>query len=160
MGQLESLDLSNNHLSGIIPSNMSALNFLSRLNLSNNNLSGRIPTGNQFQTFNDPSIYRGNPDLCGWPLPKCLGDEPSQSPSNTSILEHIKGTRVESEVIWLYASSALGFVAGFWAFVGTLMIKRALRIAYFRCIDRFSDFVYVKLAINFNRLKTFLTRSN
>ncbi|KAL7261329.1 hypothetical protein ACSBR1_006889 [Camellia fascicularis] len=47
---------------------MSSLTSLSHLNLSYNNLSGSIPSTNQFQTFNDPSIYEGNPKLCGLPL--------------------------------------------------------------------------------------------
>ncbi|XP_064995499.1 receptor-like protein EIX1 isoform X2 [Musa acuminata AAA Group] len=59
--QLEVLDLSRNNLSGAIP-------FLDHLNLSYNNLSGSIPTGNQLQTFTDPSIYVGNLYLCGPPL--------------------------------------------------------------------------------------------
>lgn len=74
--QLESLDLSKNLLDGKIPSSISALNYLSYLNLSYNNLSGRIPVGNQMQTLTDPTIYAGNPDLCGTPLTKkCTGDE-------------------------------------------------------------------------------------
>ncbi|KAL2341047.1 hypothetical protein Fmac_008987 [Flemingia macrophylla] len=67
---LESLDLSHNHLVGGIPPSMTSMTFLSYLNLSYNNLSGQIPVPNQFGTFNhDPSIYVGNPYLCGDPLP-------------------------------------------------------------------------------------------
>ncbi|XP_065035189.1 receptor-like protein EIX2 [Musa acuminata AAA Group] len=57
MKSLESLDLSINDLSGSIPESLSALYSLSYLNLSYNNLSGMIPSGNQLQTFVDPSIY-------------------------------------------------------------------------------------------------------
>nr|KAJ0216384.1 hypothetical protein LSAT_V11C300107960 [Lactuca sativa] len=70
MKNLESLDFSNNELIGMIPSSMAGLNFLSHLNLSHNNFSGRVPTGSQLQTLIDPSIYDGNKDLCGPPLPK------------------------------------------------------------------------------------------
>ncbi|XP_052622653.1 receptor like protein 22-like [Lactuca sativa] len=70
---LFSLDFSNNELTGMIPSSMAALMFLSHLNLSHNNLSGRIPTGHQLQILiGDPSIYTGNRDLSGPPLPNSL----------------------------------------------------------------------------------------
>ncbi|KAF8696812.1 hypothetical protein HU200_036450 [Digitaria exilis] len=66
---LESLDLSHNELSGEIPSSLSVLTSLSHLNLSYNNLEGMIPSGNQLQALDDqPSIYIGNPGLCGPPL--------------------------------------------------------------------------------------------
>jgi Leucine-rich repeat (LRR) protein len=60
---LESLDLSHNHLSGPIPPSMASMTFLSHLNLSYNNLSEQIPVADQFGTFNEPSIYVGNPGL-------------------------------------------------------------------------------------------------
>nr|AMM42794.1 LRR-RLK [Vernicia fordii] len=70
---LESLDLSHNHLSGPIPQSLASLNSLVQLNLSYNNLEGKIPEG--LQKFNDPSVFVGNPSLCGIPLPnKCPGD--------------------------------------------------------------------------------------
>ena len=74
--ELESLDLSNNYLTGKIPSSQSDLTFLSYLNLSyNNNLSGRIPSGQQPQTLNNQYMYIGNPGLCG-PLPNnCFTNE-------------------------------------------------------------------------------------
>ncbi|XP_034212726.1 receptor-like protein EIX2 [Prunus dulcis] len=76
MHGLETLDLSNNRLSGQIPETLASLTFLAHLNLAYNNLVGRIPSGNQLQTFTDPSIYMGNPSLCGVPLPrKCSQDD-------------------------------------------------------------------------------------
>ena len=68
MQGLETLDLSSNRLSGRIPLSMSSITSLSHLNLSHNLLSGPIPATNQFQTFNDPSMYEGNPGLCWIPL--------------------------------------------------------------------------------------------
>ncbi|KAK2989948.1 LOW QUALITY PROTEIN: hypothetical protein RJ640_019346 [Escallonia rubra] len=65
---LETLDLSSNHLSGQIPVTMTSMTSFNHLNLSWNNFSGPIPSANQFLTFNDPSIYEGNPQLCGSPL--------------------------------------------------------------------------------------------
>ncbi|XP_065001992.1 receptor-like protein EIX2 [Musa acuminata AAA Group] len=107
--QLESLDLSRNNFSGIIPSSLTVLTYLAHLNLSYNNLSGEIPLGNQLLTFNDPSIYIGNPDLCGFPLNQsCKDSETAQSQSNTD-------DRDKNEMIWFYTSIAPGFVVGFWA---------------------------------------------
>ena len=60
MQLLETLDLLKNSLSGPIPESMSSLTSLVHLNLSFNKLVGRIPLGNQLQTLNDASIYKGN----------------------------------------------------------------------------------------------------
>ncbi|KAK2972455.1 hypothetical protein RJ640_003881 [Escallonia rubra] len=92
---LETLDLSSNHLSGQIPVTMTSMTSLNHLNLSWNNFSGPIPSANQFLTFNDPSIYEGNPQLCGSPLStKCttpdVGDDGDRSYANgeTNIDSH------------------------------------------------------------------------
>ncbi|GAU50160.1 hypothetical protein TSUD_263390 [Trifolium subterraneum] len=78
----ESLDLSNNNLSGKIPYELTQLNFLSIFNLSYNNLSGTPPSTGQFANF-DEENYRGNPGLCGPLLSrKCEGI--ASSPSNDS----------------------------------------------------------------------------
>ncbi|CAL9127711.1 unnamed protein product, partial [Musa acuminata var. zebrina] len=125
--QLESLDLSKNLLDGEIPSSISALNYLRYLNLSYNKLSGRIPVGNQMQTLTDPTIYAGNPDLCGTPLTKkCTGDEVPGSD------EPVLDTRNsdESETLWCFIGMMIGFVVGFWTFWGILSLKKAWRISY------------------------------
>ncbi|CDP15619.1 unnamed protein product [Coffea canephora] len=70
---LESLDLSWNRLEGTIPMELVNLDFLGFLNLSENRLVGPIPRGRHFDTFGDAS-YRGNLDLCGFPLTKDCGD--------------------------------------------------------------------------------------
>ncbi|XP_058082490.1 receptor-like protein EIX2 [Magnolia sinica] len=132
--QLQSLDLSRNHLSGAIPQSLSALNFLSSLDLSHNNLSGQIPTGSQLQTFTDPSIYAGNFDLCGPPLPECPKDETWQTPLS-------KGGGIEKEeegleMVWFFTSMAPGFVVGFCGFCGFLIFNRSWRIAYYQFFDR------------------------
>ncbi|CAL1402555.1 unnamed protein product [Linum trigynum] len=66
---LEALDVSHNHLMGSIPPSLATIASLLHLNLSYNSLQGRIPTG--LQRFNDPSVFIGNPSLCGRPLPPC-----------------------------------------------------------------------------------------
>ena len=74
--KLESLNLLMNKLYGPIPESLSSLTVLSHLNLSFNNLSRKISSGNQLQTLNDSSIYKGNSLHCGPPLlTKCSEDE-------------------------------------------------------------------------------------
>ncbi|CAL9042505.1 unnamed protein product, partial [Musa banksii] len=137
MEQLESLDLSMNNLTGDIPSSLSSLTFLSHLNLSHNNLSGRIPTaGGQMSTFlGDPSIYDGNEYLCGTPLPECPGDAAHQSPPH----EHEQKNGDRLETVWEITSIVMGFVVGFWSFVGTMIMKQSVRIAFFRFFDKAYD---------------------
>ncbi|KAK4858100.1 hypothetical protein QYF36_011052 [Acer negundo] len=76
LSALHILNLSHNNLAGPIPPSLSSLTSLTRLNLSYNNLAGRIPP---LPKFVDPSIFEGNPSLCGAPLPrKCPGNSTFQ----------------------------------------------------------------------------------
>ncbi|XP_038979870.1 receptor-like protein EIX2 [Phoenix dactylifera] len=153
MRQLESLDLSINNLYGQIPQTMLALNYLSQLNLSYNNLSGRIPSENQFWSFNDPSIYIGNHNLCGQPMPDC----PTKAPPHQ---EEEEVDEDNSDMIWIYAGAALGFIIVFWGFIGAVMIKKDIRISYLQFIDKICDWIYVELAIAFAKLKFVMGKSN
>ncbi|KAG1355095.1 receptor-like protein EIX2 [Cocos nucifera] len=144
--QLESLDLSKNNLSGRIPSSIMALTFLSYLNLSYNNFSGKVPSGNQFQTFTDMSIYAGNPDLCGFPLPqKCKDDKTNQGPNVVGGDEQNDNAVDEEgfEIKWLNMSTGAGFAIGFWIVFGPLLFNNRWREAYFQLIDQVYDIVYV-----------------
>ncbi|XP_062079788.1 receptor-like protein 9DC3 [Humulus lupulus] len=71
---LEWLDLSANKLSGNIPLQLTDLIWLEILNLSENKLVGPIPNGKQFNTFSNDS-FKGNLDLCGFPLSKPCNEE-------------------------------------------------------------------------------------
>uniref|UniRef100_A0A251TF76 Putative receptor like protein 47 n=1 Tax=Helianthus annuus TaxID=4232 RepID=A0A251TF76_HELAN len=123
MKALNSLDLSGNELGGMIPPSIAALTFLSYLNLSNNNLSGQIPTGNQLQTLIDPSIYTGNKDLCGPPLPKnCSNpDDPTITPNKKYEAAH------EPNKVWFYVDIICGYATGFWGVIVVLMLKKQWR---------------------------------
>ncbi|CAN6553701.1 unnamed protein product [Malus baccata var. baccata] len=143
---LEALDLSINHLSGEIPQSISLPTFLSHLNLSYNNLTGRIPSGNQLQTLTDPSIYEGNPSLCGVPLStKCPGDDHTPTKDN----DHEDG----NDKFWFYVSIALGFIVGFWGVCGTLVVKKTWRYAYFGWFDAIKDKVLLAIAVQMARFQ-------
>ncbi|KAK1260231.1 hypothetical protein QJS04_geneDACA001955 [Acorus gramineus] len=152
LSQLESLDLSVNQLSGEIPSSMSTLTSLAYLNLSYNELSGRIPIGNQLQTLTDPSIYIGNPKLCGNPLPMCPRDEASTPRSGGE-------ADAESEMIWFYIGFAPGLAAGFWGIMGVLFLKRSWRLSLFRFFDEIWDWVYVAVSVKLASWRDYRARA-
>ncbi|KAL3652862.1 hypothetical protein CASFOL_002543 [Castilleja foliolosa] len=129
MSSLESLDLSSNSLHGTIPQSLSKLTSLSHLNLSNNNLSGRIPTGPQLQTLDNPTIYEGNPGLCGDPLPKKCHI------TNNELPESRKVKNDDINKIYLYACIVTGITTGFWGYFGVLVFQRSWRLALFKNID-------------------------
>ncbi|WCJ38741.1 disease resistance family protein / LRR family protein [Euphorbia peplus] len=142
LNQLETLDLSRNKISGTIPESMVSMTLLNYLNLSNNNLSGPIPSANQFRTFNDPSIYEGNPNLCGSPLTtKCSASNNNDFPRANDDDEG-EDNDDWTEMKWFYIGMAPGFVVGFWVVFGTLVIKKSWRYAYFRFLDNLQDIIY------------------
>ncbi|KAH9627534.1 hypothetical protein KSS87_003181 [Heliosperma pusillum] len=146
---LESLDLSNNYLSGTIPQSLSDIPWLSVLNLSNNHLYGQIPTGRQLQTLDNPSIYAGNPGLCGFPLPnKCSERNLPLSPTDEN---HRAKDKLDK--LWLYLAVMSGVATGFWGVILTLVFKKSWRHAYFRFVEDTADKIYVPVKIRLNKFK-------
>ena len=149
---LDVLDLSNNKLSGEIPSSLSDVHRLNTLDLSNNSLSGRIPTGTQLQSFN-ATVYMGNPELCGDPLPrKCPGEEPS-------LVHHDPKLDHDAFLTWgFYVGMGLGFLIGFWGACGTLIFIKSWRYAYFKFWDGVQDTVYVMAALRKAKIMRIIRR--
>ena len=145
---LETLDLSKKKLSGSIPPSMASLIFMNHLNLSYNNLFGEIPNTNQFQTLNDPSIYEGNLALCGDPLPKKCPENGGRSPVPRGDDED----EDEDDKLWLFISAALGFIAGFWGFFCSSIIKKSWRDAHFQFVDKTVYLFLTFISLNVARL--------
>ncbi|PWA68880.1 leucine-rich repeat protein [Artemisia annua] len=150
MKALNSLDFSGNQLTGLIPTSIAALNFLSYLNLSHNNLSGRIPTGNQLQTLTDPSIYVGNRDLCGVPLPKNCSNNEDQTAMHKN---NSKAANHKSNKVWFYMDIMCGFAAGFWGVIGVLLFKKHWRHKLFMFAEETVDKIYVAVVLRVDKMK-------
>ncbi|GLT49225.1 hypothetical protein SLA2020_227970 [Shorea laevis] len=158
MRWLESLDLSQNQLSGRIPASLSSLTSLSYLNLSYNNLTGKIPSGNQLETLNDPSIYEGNPLLCGFPLPKCPRDSTSTgSTSAEGVSSHKKNHddngNKDYDKMWLAVSIITGFRVGFWGVCGSLALKKSWRHAFFGYVNQINEKILLWIELKVARYK-------
>ncbi|XP_071913932.1 receptor-like protein EIX2 [Coffea arabica] len=138
--RLETLDHSYNQLSGQIPPSMFSMTLLNHLNLSHNNLSGPIPSTNQFLTFNDPSIYQGNAELCGNPLPTRCNASNSADTENQGYTRNGDSedeNEKDDEVISFSVGVGLGFVSGFLGVIGSLLLNKAWRNTDFHYIDGF-----------------------
>ncbi|CAL2241662.1 unnamed protein product [Prunus armeniaca] len=149
---LDAIDLSRNQIEGRIPTSLSRIDRLSVLDLSFNNLSGKIPIGTQLQGF-DPSVYAGNPQLCGPPLKKTCADQNVQTD-----LSNQEDDEDELITLGFYISMGLGFAAGFWGVRGTLIFKRSWRYAYFEFVNGLNDWLYVQVALIKRQLKDMLSR--
>ncbi|XP_057792813.1 receptor-like protein EIX2 [Salvia miltiorrhiza] len=142
MEMLECLDLSHNQFSGELPTSLAQLQYLAVLDLSNNDLSGKIPTSTQLQSFN-ASAYDENDGLCGPPLASCPED--SLRPSTTNPNE--KDDNSLSFMQEVCISLGFGFIFGFWGVVGTFILKKSWRIAYFNFWDDVGDWFYVRIGV-------------
>ncbi|CAK9311182.1 unnamed protein product [Citrullus colocynthis] len=152
MEALESLDLSFNRLSGPIPRSISELNTLGVLKLSHNNLSGEIPREGHLSTFNEVSSFDNNPYLCGEPLPmKCAIENPSEPPLKN--IDNLDQEDDKWEKRLLYIMIVLGYIVGFWAVVGTLILKKSWRNAYFKFVDEVNYKVHAAMQWSVEMLK-------
>uniref|UniRef100_A0A8R7UKU8 Uncharacterized protein n=1 Tax=Triticum urartu TaxID=4572 RepID=A0A8R7UKU8_TRIUA len=134
---VESLDLSHNELSREIPITLADLTSLAHLNLSYNNLTGTIPFGNQLRTLDDqPSIYIGNPGLCGPPVSRNCSQTETTTPAPEDEHEGM------SDALSLYLGIGTGFVAGLWIVFCGFLFKRNWRIRWFLFSGRVYDWVY------------------
>ncbi|CAI9270100.1 unnamed protein product [Lactuca saligna] len=150
MTKLLSLDLSRNELTGMIPPSMAALNFLSHLNLSNNNLWGTIPTGNQLQTLDDPSIYAGNKDLCGPPLPRNCSNH--EGPTTISKKKN-EAADERAKERFFYVDVMSGFATGFWGIIGFLLFKKQWRQKVFMLAEETMDKIYIAVVVQVAKMK-------
>ena len=151
---LEYLDLSKNQLSSGLPPSIALINSLNFLDLSNNNLLGIIPTGPQQKTFN-AIAYEGNPNLCGFPLPKKCPRETTQNPVVNRGGDHAGIQETEDGFITpgFYVSVTLGFVIGFWGVFGTLLLNRSWRFSYFNFLNNVKDKLDAIVVVNMARLQ-------
>ncbi|XP_058080722.1 receptor-like protein EIX1 [Magnolia sinica] len=145
LSTMESLDISNNRLFGDIPPSIADLYHLVGLNVSNNNLSGMIPLVRQLQTLTDPSIYTGNPFLCGFPLQKSCEEE---TPTIQPDVDEDEG----GEEFWFYANIGCGFVTGIMGLFTVLSIRKRWMDVYLQFLDEIIDevtaigkLIYVKV---------------
>ncbi|XP_050157518.1 receptor-like protein EIX2 isoform X2 [Malus sylvestris] len=139
---LDSLDLSRNHIDGRIPTSLARISRLGVLDLSHNNLIGKIPTGTQLQSF-DPSVYAGNPQLCGLPLENPCDIE-EMGPDQFSNEEDKDGQLIR---YGFYISMGLGFFVGFWGVCGSLIFIREWRYTYFKFLNSLNDWLYVRVVL-------------
>ncbi|XP_048421912.1 receptor-like protein EIX2 [Pyrus x bretschneideri] len=139
---LDSLDLSRNHIDGRIPTSLARISRLGVLDLSHNNLVGKIPTSTQLQSF-DPSVYAGNPQLCGPPLQN-LCDIKEMGPDQVSN-EEDKDDQLTR--YGFYISMGLGFFVGFWGVCGSLIFIRGWRYTYFKFLNSLNDWLYVRVVM-------------
>jgi len=91
---LEKLDLSDNQLSGIMPSDPATMASLMYLNVSHNQLSGQVPS-----FANIVVDVEGNPALSLCQKPSCTS--PSPSPSDPM---QISKQKKENKLKWLWTS--------------------------------------------------------
>nr|XP_043633352.1 receptor-like protein EIX2 [Erigeron canadensis] len=133
---LETLDVSLNKLSGKLPMSLSNLTFLNSFNVSWNHLTGRVPSSTQLKSFSESSFF-GN-KLCGDALSdRCI---PTQVPN---VVVQKEDDVSHGAADWgLISSIVVGIVVGFWLIVGSLMVSRDWRIAYFSFLSELKYIVY------------------
>ncbi|KAI3958228.1 hypothetical protein MKW92_030154 [Papaver armeniacum] len=134
MKGLESLDLSYNKLTGLIPYSLASMSSLGRLNLSYNNLSGPIPREPHFDTLSgEGSTYLNNSLLCGFYTNNtCEADRRTEATDGNSPNDKEDA----KDKLLLYAIVSLGFAVGFWGLFFVLLLKKQKWwFPYWRLVD-------------------------
>ncbi|GAY63602.1 hypothetical protein CUMW_226940 [Citrus unshiu] len=145
---IRTLSLNNNRLTGELPSSLKNCSQLRVLDLSYNNLSGKISLGTQLQSFN-ASVYAGNLELCGPPLPnQCPNEESTPCPGRDGDANTPEDEDDQFITLGFYVSLTLGFIVGFWGVCGTLMLNRSWRYGYFNFLTNMRDWLYIVGAVN------------
>ncbi|GAY67438.1 hypothetical protein CUMW_256490 [Citrus unshiu] len=92
-----------------IPQQLVELTFLEFFNVSDNHLTGLIPQGKQFATFDNTS-FDGNSGLCGRPLSK--GCESNEAPANEDHTEGSEESLFSGASDWKII--LIGYAADLW----------------------------------------------
>ncbi|XP_052289545.1 receptor-like protein EIX2 isoform X1 [Citrus sinensis] len=152
---LKILILGENRLNGTIDKSLSQLLKLESLSLGRNSFTGKIPLGTQLQSFN-ASVYAGNPELCGLPLPnKCPDEESTPLPGRNDGANTLEDEDDQFMTLGFYVGLILGFFVGFWGVCGTLMLNRSWRHGYYNCLTGMKDWLYVTATLNIAKLQKF-----
>ncbi|XP_035541524.1 receptor-like protein 2 [Juglans regia] len=91
---------------------LTSLHFLRNFSVADNELYGEIPSGTQLQSF-DTSAYKGNPRLCGAPLPKR-----GHLTRDKDIHDEEDG---DSKPWTFHIIVAVGFITGYWVQYDSLL---------------------------------------
>ncbi|GJW89043.1 hypothetical protein Tco_0164383, partial [Tanacetum coccineum] len=101
-------------------------------------------------TLTDPSIYAGNRDLCGAPLPKnCSYHE---DPTTTTTNEKYEDAN-EPNIVWFYLAILYGLATGFWGFMGVLIFKKQWRHKLYMFTEATMDKIYVSVTVRVSKMK-------
>ncbi|XP_028763762.1 receptor-like protein EIX1 [Neltuma alba] len=138
---VEAMVLRNNSLTRELPLSLANCSKLALLDVSENKLSGPIPSW--IGSFN-ASSYGGNHDLCGLPLNKMCPEDNTPPSQEANHDEEEEASLFCQE---FYLSMGLGFAVGFWAVVGPLLFNQTWRQAYYRFMNTVTDNVHVMVAV-------------
>uniref|UniRef100_A0A804IHW5 Leucine-rich repeat-containing N-terminal plant-type domain-containing protein n=1 Tax=Musa acuminata subsp. malaccensis TaxID=214687 RepID=A0A804IHW5_MUSAM len=141
LSSLKFLRLRSNLLYGTIPENIVDLTSLQVLDLSSNNLTGSLPSSlANFSAMVEMHTRSFHEDCPVY-----------QTPPDARVKHEDDG---KLDKLLEYTSIVVGFVVGFWLFIGTLIMKQAIRFAFFRRIDKTIDWIYVQFAVKLAKLKS------
>ncbi|XP_064997261.1 receptor-like protein EIX2 [Musa acuminata AAA Group] len=132
------------NLTNLIPNTIGKLHRLQYLDMSYNNLSGQIPTTlGDLCNLTMLDLSRNN-----------IGGELINSFNACPVYQTPPDARVKDDEKLDKLLEYTSIVVGFWLFIGTLIMKQAIRFAFFRWIDKANDWIYVQFAVNLAKLKS------